>query len=141
MRPKIRCDGESTVLLQNFLDLNWAQVENSKWILRRSNGAFFGGSRTPFRTAGIAESLKLAATLPTTSHDIQLTIAATLPTTSHDNRGDASNHKSRHTTDKSLIKYDLEEKKDMNKTLTKENFAKSNPNPHLLKKILLQYLP
>jgi hypothetical protein len=23
MRPKIRCDGESTVLLQNFLDLNW----------------------------------------------------------------------------------------------------------------------
>jgi hypothetical protein len=23
MRPKIRCDGKSTVLLQNFLDLNW----------------------------------------------------------------------------------------------------------------------
>jgi hypothetical protein len=27
MRPKIRCDGESTVLLQNFLDLNRAQTE------------------------------------------------------------------------------------------------------------------
>jgi hypothetical protein len=26
MRPKIRCDGKSTVLLQNFLDLNWAVV-------------------------------------------------------------------------------------------------------------------
>jgi hypothetical protein len=26
MRSKIRCDGKSTVLLQNFLDLNWAQV-------------------------------------------------------------------------------------------------------------------
>jgi hypothetical protein len=26
MRLKIRCDGESTVLLQNFLDLNWAWV-------------------------------------------------------------------------------------------------------------------
>jgi hypothetical protein len=26
MRPKIRFDEESTVLLQNFLDLNWASV-------------------------------------------------------------------------------------------------------------------
>jgi hypothetical protein len=26
MRPKIRCDGRCTVLLQNFLDLNWAKV-------------------------------------------------------------------------------------------------------------------
>jgi hypothetical protein len=26
MRSKIQCDGESTVLLQNFLDLNWAVV-------------------------------------------------------------------------------------------------------------------
>jgi hypothetical protein len=26
MRPKIRCDGESTVLLQNFLNLNWAEI-------------------------------------------------------------------------------------------------------------------
>jgi hypothetical protein len=26
MRPKIRCDEESTILLQNFLDLNWATV-------------------------------------------------------------------------------------------------------------------
>jgi hypothetical protein len=26
MRPKIRCDGESIVLLQNFLDLNSALV-------------------------------------------------------------------------------------------------------------------
>jgi hypothetical protein len=26
MRLKIRCDGESTVLLQNFLHLNWAQM-------------------------------------------------------------------------------------------------------------------
>jgi hypothetical protein len=26
MRRKIRCDGKSTVLLQNFLDLNWALV-------------------------------------------------------------------------------------------------------------------
>jgi hypothetical protein len=25
MRLKIRCDEKSTVLLQNFLDLNWAQ--------------------------------------------------------------------------------------------------------------------
>ena len=50
-------------------------------------------------------------------------------------------HKSHLPTDKSLIKYDLEEKKDMNKTFTKENLAKSNPKPYLVKKILLQYLP
>jgi hypothetical protein len=33
MRPKIRCDGKSTVLLQNFLDLNWAWVALALHIL------------------------------------------------------------------------------------------------------------
>jgi hypothetical protein len=33
MRLKIRCDGESTVLLQNFLDLNWALASVMKLLL------------------------------------------------------------------------------------------------------------
>jgi hypothetical protein len=36
MRPKIRCDGESTVLLQNFLDLNRA-LEQQGSIVRMHN--------------------------------------------------------------------------------------------------------
>jgi hypothetical protein len=40
MRPKIRCDGESTVLLQNFLDLNWALVRYQQFQHQESNCVF-----------------------------------------------------------------------------------------------------
>jgi hypothetical protein len=41
MRPKIRCDGESTVLLQNFLNLNWAHIQQRKTSRNRAKHGCF----------------------------------------------------------------------------------------------------
>jgi hypothetical protein len=41
MRPKIRCDEKSTVLLQNFLDLNWALLEMIKDVAQGVQQMYF----------------------------------------------------------------------------------------------------
>jgi hypothetical protein len=43
MRPKIRCDGESTVLLQKFFYLNWALVPHKLKLTSKLSVNLVGG--------------------------------------------------------------------------------------------------